>query len=140
VVVVASLLLIFALLSYCCNTYCTAALQLENSRLRQEIDRLKARLPALGLSSGFMQQQQLRRTGSDVGQPGVDVLREQLAQVRHLLSNAMPSGSITELACVLEVLCEQQASAPVEGRRSDVGHPNGAPANGRARPLHTSNA
>jgi hypothetical protein len=60
----------------------SAALQLENSRLRQEIDRLKARLPALGLSSGSMQQQQLRRTGSDVGQPGVDLLREQLAQVR----------------------------------------------------------
>jgi cell division septum initiation protein DivIVA len=65
----------------------SAALQLENSRLRQAIDRLKARLPALGLSAGSLQQQQqqqqqLRRTGSDVGQPGVDMLREQLAQVR----------------------------------------------------------
>ncbi|WIA40560.1 hypothetical protein OEZ86_013902 [Tetradesmus obliquus] len=58
----------------------SASLQLENSRLRQEIDRLKARLPALGLMQ--QQQQQLRRTGSDVGQPGVDVLREQLAQLR----------------------------------------------------------
>jgi hypothetical protein len=30
----------------------------------------------------MQQQQQLRRTGSDVGQPGVELLREQLAQVR----------------------------------------------------------
>ncbi|WIA20273.1 hypothetical protein OEZ85_006106 [Tetradesmus obliquus] len=61
----------------------SASLQLENSRLRQEIDRLKARLPALGLmqqQQQQQQQQQLRRTGSDVGQPGVDVLREQIAQ------------------------------------------------------------
>lgn len=55
-----------------------AALQLENSRLREEVDSLKRRLPALGL---------LRRTSSNVQLAGAatDQLVAELAQVGGLL-------------------------------------------------------
>jgi len=53
-----------------------AALQLENSRLREEVDSLKRRLPALGL---------LRRTSSNVQLAGAatEQLLAELAQVSH---------------------------------------------------------
>ena len=60
-----------------------AALHLENSRLREEVDSLKRRLPALGL---------LRRTSSNMqlAGPANETLIAELAQVRE------PAGLLTD--------------------------------------------
>jgi hypothetical protein len=67
-----------------------AALQLENSRLREEVDSLKRRLPALGL---------LRRTSSNVQLAGAatEQLMAELAQVW----DRRGVGLVQHAACVL---------------------------------------
>ena len=64
-----------ALTVHCFAGAAVAALQLENSRLREEVDSLKRRLPALGL---------LRRTSSNMQLAGAatEQLVAEVAQVR----------------------------------------------------------
>lgn len=99
-----------------------AALQLENSRLREEVDSLKRRLPALGL---------LRRTSSNVQLAGAatDQLVAELAQVRGLVCLSVlpanlrePSQLCTPAFCTLTdvhdgCLCTCACGSAVAGRQ-----------------------